>query len=602
MNVGTLDSFVDGIWLVDFEYYAPDGERPEPLCMVAREWRTGSTVRLWREELKARPEAPFPTGPRSLFVAYYASAELGCCLSLGWPAPARILDLCIEFKCLTSGMTVPCGRSLLGALAYYGIDGIDATEKETLRQLAMRGGPYSNEERAALLEYCESDVVALAKLLPAMLPQIDVPRALLRGRYMAAAASIEWNGVPIDTAMLGRLRASWSSIQERLIEQIDANYVLPDGRGIYEGRTFKADRFAEWLARQQIPWPQLESGGLDLKDDTFRQMARAFPQVSPLRELRHSLSELRLESLAVGSDGRNRCMLSAFGGRTGRNQPSNAKFIFGPSVWLRGLIQPPPGSALAYIDWAQQEFGIAAALSGDQAMMDAYGSGDPYLTFAKQAGAVPPDATKATHRQQRDQFKICALGVQYGMGEQSLALKINESLAEARQLLQLHRDTYPAYWRWSSSAVDHAMLHGWLQTVFGWRVHVGAESNPRSLANFPTQANGAEMLRLTCCLATERGVRVCAPVHDALLIEAPVERIYEVVAECQAMMREASRTILDGFELSSDVKVVPNPERFMDDNRGAHMWNTVQGLLPAALEDVIESQSSQPLTSVEAFS
>ena len=87
-------------------------------------------------------------------------------------------------------------------------------------------------------------------------------------------------------------------------------------------------------------------------------------------------------------------MLSAFRARTGRNQPSNTKFIFGPSVWLRGLIQPPPGYGIAYIDWAQQEFGIAAALSGDPLMMEAYRSGDPYLAFAKQAGAAPPEATK----------------------------------------------------------------------------------------------------------------------------------------------------------------------------------------------------------------
>ena len=56
----------------------------------------------------------------------------------------------------------------------------------------------------------------------------------------------------------------------------------------------------------------------------------------------------------------------------------------------------------------QQEFGIAAALSGDPLMMEAYRSGDPYLAFAKQAGAAPPDATKATHKAVRDQFKACA--------------------------------------------------------------------------------------------------------------------------------------------------------------------------------------------------
>ena len=74
-------------------------------------------------------------------------------------------------------------------------------------------------------------------------------------------------------------------------------------------------------------------------------MARAYPIVAPLRELRVALSQMRLSDLRVGKDGRNRAMLSAFRARTGRNQPSNTKFIFGPSVWLRGLIKPPPGLA-----------------------------------------------------------------------------------------------------------------------------------------------------------------------------------------------------------------------------------------------------------------
>jgi hypothetical protein len=113
----------------------------------------------------------------------------------------------------------------------------------------------------------------------------------------------------------------------------------------------------------------------------------SYPIVSPYRELRSSLAELRLNDLAVGEDARNRTILSAFRSRTGRNQPSNTRFIFGPSVWLRGLIKPPPGCAIAYIDWAQQEVGIAAALSRDPALLAAYQSGDVYAAFARQAGA-----------------------------------------------------------------------------------------------------------------------------------------------------------------------------------------------------------------------
>ena len=208
--------------------------------------------------------------------------------------------------------------------------------------------------------------------------------SIYRARCFAGAT---WPLLPLwSTTVCRSMSRRWSAcapvgpaIQDQLIAAIDRDY------GVYDGRTFKLDRFAKYLAAAGIPWPLLESGQLDLSDDTFRQVARAYPQIAPLRELRSSLAELRLNDLRVGRDGRNRTILSAFRSRTGRNQPSNAKFIFGPSVWLRGLIKPPPGQAVAYVDWKQQEFGIAAALSGDTAMQAAYRSGDPYLAFAKQA-------------------------------------------------------------------------------------------------------------------------------------------------------------------------------------------------------------------------
>ena len=122
------------------------------------------------------------------------------------------------------------------------------------------------------------------------------------------------------------------------------------------------------------------------------------------------------------------------------------------------------------------------------------------------------------------------------------------------------------------------MLTGSLHTVFGWRVQVPAVANDRSLRNFPMQANGAEMLRLACCLATERGIEVCAPVHDAVLICAPLDRLDADVARMQDAMREASRIVLNGFELGTDATVVRYPDRYMDE-RGTVMWRRVMALL-----------------------
>jgi DNA polymerase-1 len=420
-------------------------------------------------------------------------------------------------------------------------------------------------------------VNALQALFLKMQPMIDWPRALLRGRYMKSVSRIQQCGIPIDVPALTRIQQHWDEIRGQLIARIDASY------GVYEGNTFKASRFETFLLREGIPWPRLASGALDLSDDAFRQAARGYPQIAPLHELRSTLSKLRLNGLTVGEDGRNRYMLSPFASKTGRNQPSNVKAVYGPSTWMRGFIKPPPGRALAYIDWSQQEFGIAAVLSGDPAMQQAYGSGDPYLAFAIQSGAVPATATKQTHRAERDQFKACILGVQYGMGANSLGAQIGQTVDHAKLLLDLHRRTYPEFWKWSDRVQEHYALGGTLTTAFGWELQSVVEFNPRSVRNFPMQANGAEMLRLASIHLTEAGIRVCATVHDALLIEATVEDIEATIVQARALMGQASREVLAGFELNTDVEVVRYPDRYMD-KRGEVMWDTVDNIVESLAE------------------
>src|SRR5262249_34061431 len=101
--------------------------------------------------------------------------------------------------------------------------------------------------------------------------------------------------------------------------------------------------------------------------------------------------------------------------------------------------------------------------------------------------------------------------------------------------------------------------------------------NPRSLRNFACQANGAEMMRLACCLVTERGTQLCCPVHDALLIEASAEDIGGGVAATQHAMAEPSNIVLDGFPLRCEAKIVRHPDRYTD-KRGEVMWHNVRAL------------------------
>ena len=86
------------------------------------------------------------------------------------------------------------------------------------------------------------------------------------------------------------------------------------------------------------------------------------------------------------------------------------------------------------------------------------------------------------------------------------------------------------------------------------------------------------MLRLACCFATERGIEIVAPVHDAVLICAPLDRLEADIATMRAAMAEASRVVLGSFELRTDVMRVDYPERFRDP-RGDVMWTKVTELI-----------------------
>ena len=156
------------IWKADFEFNGAGGDNPRPVCMVAQEHKTGKIITLWKDELQNLSEPPFGIGKNTLFVAYYASAELGCFKALGWKFPKNIVDLYAEFRCLTNGTELPAGKGLLGALVYFGIRGIEEVEKEEMRNLVLRGEPWTDKEKADILKYCASDVYALGYLIDKM--------------------------------------------------------------------------------------------------------------------------------------------------------------------------------------------------------------------------------------------------------------------------------------------------------------------------------------------------------------------------------------------------------------------------------------------------
>jgi DNA polymerase family A len=566
-----LDEFEE-IVCCDFEFNGRDGNRPNVVCLVAYELRSGRRFRLWRDQMGTCP--PYRIDDKTLFVAYYASAELQCHLVLGWPMPRHVLDLFAEFRCLTntSDERQP-DHGLLDAMEQFRLDCIDARTKQHWRNIVLRGAPFTAEEIAGILDYCESDVDCLERLLP-VIPISNLRFSLLRGSYMRADALMCHRGIPIDKPLFDSMSEYWPEIRQGIINDLNTKYPF------FEGPVFKKKRLEEWVAQQGIgQWPRTPTGQLCTDRDTLRMIGDRCPAATEFCAAKVTLDQLKTFKLAVGDDGRNRCMLSAFEAKTGRNLPSNSRYVFGLNAAFRSLIRPEPGSALVYLDFSAQEFALAAYFSNDAQMIAAYESGDPYSAWARAAGEMPPEGNKHTHPIVRAIFKRAALGVLYTMGATTLAEYLGTSELRAKSLLQSHKQAFPDYWRWSERVQDAGVSRRWLATVFDWRMQIGRHARGGTLANYPMQANGAEMLRLACCLAGERGIHLVAPVHDAIMVEGPEADIEIISREMKHCMMEASRLVLGGPVVRVDAsRPLIYPHRYVD-GRNVVLWDRTLELL-----------------------
>lgn len=558
------------VWIADFEFISKDGERPEPVCFVATEINSKETHKIWLEGVK-NPILPFNVkNDDSVYVAFYSVAEFTCHLKLGWDLPTNVIDLYPEYRICTNGNLEKNG--LLDACAKYGIPTISQEIKNKMRDRILQGSPYSETDKQLILDYCETDVTATAALYKAMLPTLDIPRALFRGQYMAANAIMEHNGIPIDKPTLDKMVEYWDVIKIELIKNVDKDF------GFYDGTVFKIKAFGEYLQNNRMAWELTPTGQPKLDDETFGSMVKTYPQLRPLRDLRNIMGKLKIKDLPVGIDGRNRSMLSPFSTKTGRNAPK-VKFIFINPSWVRCLIRPEPGKALAYIDYGQEEFYIAAIFSNDPVMQRAYETGDPYLAFAKLAGAVPEGATKQSHKEIRDLFKTCCLGVQYGMKSESLAIQINKPEIYARELIHHHQRLFKDYWKWQDETLTQARFNLKIQTDYGWTLHLQSFDRKENgtVKNFLMQATGAEILRVACYMLVQAGVKICAPVHDAILCEFDLNTVVDDVKKAESIMQEASKIVLNK-PLKTESEIVKYPDRYFD-KKGIETWNRVNKII-----------------------
>ena len=146
----------------DSEFSHPEGERPaRSSCFVAHEERSRRTIRAVRPGIGCRipkgvveygSEPPWAHGPTDLFSAFSVGAEMGSYFNEGWPYPANIICTFAEMMTCHNTRLCKLGETskevprLIDALKYYKLPTIGAETKREMRELAIRGPPFTYEE------------------------------------------------------------------------------------------------------------------------------------------------------------------------------------------------------------------------------------------------------------------------------------------------------------------------------------------------------------------------------------------------------------------------------------------------------------------------
>ena len=582
--------------VVDFEYEISDGDLPLVLCMVAyvldAELRHVQTIRRWRGEFGSVP--PFDIGPDTLVAGYSLWAEMTCFLQLGWQFPAHVYDLHTAFLSV-SNILLPHNpdevrrkqrKRLSDACRRYGIAGWETIDKEEIAR-AIGEGRWREYGQAVVFEYCEEDTSKSCDLLRAQLagygPYAPIdPRAVMRWSVYSAksVARIQTRGMPIDMPPWNLVQENQAKVAAALIKRFDPSYgseyaiYSPEGEWSYE-------RFARWLVAAGISeWPRLKSGALDIDGDAFRLMYSAHPAIEGLHALRDSLGVVMRANIPIGKDGRNRPSLFPFATATGRN--AQAKSLFNAHASMRSFMRFPVDKVAVYLDWRTQEVGVAAARSGDEALAQAYLSGDVYHSLALLCGLTRDTdirCWKAEHKDQRQQMKALMLALSYGMGVRSLARGLGRHQLIASEVILLHQRTYPRFWSWRAGMVERAMLERVIESEFdGWPLHISLSPNKRTLFNFPMQSGGAEMLRLAANLLCAADLVPNMLVHDGILLELDNN---EQVRHAIEIMEKAGLAVCGGLKIGVDVdQRLEGGARYADKRPMAQkMWATVMDVL-----------------------
>ena len=592
-----IESCFDRCLAVDFEYRM-DKTKTIPkkvVCATYKDVFTGETWNFWEHDKQSfHPHFDFHN---NLFITFNAVAEVGCWLKLLHGIPKNIWDCMIEHRRLYNGQKEKF--NLLSVGQDYGyLDELTKDQKEEERDLIIRNETYTAAQKKRILAYNKKDVDLTAKIFLKQVADLETQLKIkpenyedelwnccFHGAAQGGVARVEAAGIPVDLKLYNEFNEAWPMVKESVINEFNKKIDL------FEDGKLKYEKFERLIRRLKLldTWPRnFKNNKLSMNKKIIEDRYGHIPELQLFLELQKLNRMTLLNGYNIGEDGRSRCSLQMFKTKTGRCAPSTALYPFSASKWARNFMKPALGSRLFYLDYAQQEVAIQGALSNDKNMMDAYSSGDVYVWTAKQCGKIPKHISneeaadeQGPYVETRDIFKQLFLANNYGAGIHWLKGQLKSTMHMARYWKKKFSQIYKIYFGWIKNEIDRGFITGSMHTRYGWsRIIKGKFQKDKygnwkpiknSLQNWPIQSTGSDVLRMAMLDVQEQGFKVCALVHDAILVELPLgdERN---IKQVQRTMELAAQKII-GIPIRVDCKEIKG--NFKQKKKNQQLFETI---------------------------
>ena len=404
---------------------------------------------------------------------------------------------------------------------------------------------FDQVELTRATEYAAEDADITMRLHETMIGHVESDKGLndiyrrIELPTQVVLQKIERNGVLIDA---DKLAAQSNELAKRIGELEQQAYELAGGPFNLGSPKQIGEIF---FGKLQLPIiKKTATGAPSTDEEVLQKLAEDYPLPKVLLEHR-GLSKLKstytdkLPKMVNPKTGRvhtNYAQAVAITGRLASSDPNlqNIPVRTGEGRRIREAFVAAPGNVIVSADYSQIELRIMAHISGDEAMLRAFGSGeDIHRATASEVFGVPPEEVQS---EQRRYAKVINFGLIYGMSAFGLAANLGIERAAASNYIERYFQRFAGVKRYMDETRLQAKERGYVETVFGrrlWLPEINSPNGPRragaerAAINAPMQGTAADLIKLAMIavqdwIEQERlSTRMVMQVHDELVLEVP---------------------------------------------------------------------------------